>query len=186
MLSEERAELRRLCDEASPGPWRYGVGPYGWDEGVITGEGEVIITNSGHGGTSIKSEDAAFITAARGALPQLLADLEAAEKRAVQAESEAKGYKQQMERIDWVVWNGRAYQKCYINTTSPNCYYAKQLQELKARLEEAERVVASEGVYRVLANWCGVKSFGMVMQECEPDLRAALTLSDRLRAERSE
>lgn len=81
-MNEARlAELERLCNEATPGPWRYGIGPYGWDDGIIAGEGRpsfsagVVITNSGHGGTDISEADCAFIIAARTALPEIVAAL---------------------------------------------------------------------------------------------------------------
>ena len=67
---QSAAELDRileLAESATPGPWRRGEGPYGWDDGIVQenepvtfGSG-VVITNSGHGGTGGTDEDLDYI-----------------------------------------------------------------------------------------------------------------------------
>ena len=79
--------IKKRCAAATDGPWEHGTGPYGWDDGIIVAEqspsfgggGGVVITNSGHGGTSPSDADAEFIAAARTNVPMLVAALEEAQ-----------------------------------------------------------------------------------------------------------
>lgn len=69
MDSNEIARLRELCAKATPGPWRheqYGTAPcYGLRSTPL----HLVVTVQGE-------DDAAFIAAARTALPALLDDVE--------------------------------------------------------------------------------------------------------------
>lgn len=66
LTEARRAELRKLCDEATPGPWMH-------DEEFYPAEG-MLFQWDGDG------PDAAFIAASRTAIPELLDALDAAER----------------------------------------------------------------------------------------------------------
>lgn len=74
------AELRGLLEAATPGPWACNEEPEGW----MPHEGRVWATGMPHDladevADTLDHRDAAFIAAARNALPALLDRLEAAE-----------------------------------------------------------------------------------------------------------
>lgn len=68
-LRTDLAALETAARAATPGPWKVGYGPYGWDDGIVQADVEVtfgrgvIVTNSGHGSTSLSEQDAAYIAA---------------------------------------------------------------------------------------------------------------------------
>ncbi len=80
ITDDELAEWQRLCDAATPGPWRLD-GRHDYDDGsefgidmIVANNGEpVVIADSGvyppHG------QDAEFIAAARSAIPRLLEEV---------------------------------------------------------------------------------------------------------------
>jgi hypothetical protein len=85
LTQEERAEIRALCDGATPGPWAWSGndidgGEHGL-ESVIEMEVSCGVYCLG-GSVSMRASgaDRAFIAAARTALPRLLDALEAAER----------------------------------------------------------------------------------------------------------
>ena len=76
---EGRDQLRALTDAATEGPWEAGE-PRGWGDNdepqsdIATPAGP--LTWDDHSGEVFKPADAAFIAAAREALPQLLDEVE--------------------------------------------------------------------------------------------------------------
>ena len=86
--------ILKQAEAATDGPWEHGSGPYGWDDGIIVAgqspsfaEG-VVITNSGHGGTSPSDADAEFIAACRTNVPMLVAALEEAQGKLAAVDKE--------------------------------------------------------------------------------------------------
>lgn len=81
MTETERAELRQLASAASPGPW---VAWHPEDAGTSSWLGKAQIANlpqpSADRCSSFLRGDAAFIAAARAAVPLLLDTLKAAER----------------------------------------------------------------------------------------------------------
>lgn len=76
MTDDELARLRELCDAATPGPWEDGTAmccpDMGWVDGP-NGKGVVCPTYEASKRThTLDANDAAFIAAARTALPALL------------------------------------------------------------------------------------------------------------------
>lgn len=80
MTPERKGELRKLCEAATPGPWRSEIDGFGAK--AVIGPRMVFIDD----GTGLRKypcyADNVFIAASRTALPELLADLDAAQARA--------------------------------------------------------------------------------------------------------
>ena len=80
-------EIEARAEAAMAGPWRCGAGPYGWDDGIVQSDVEVtfssgvVLTNSGHGGTSLSDDDGDFIAHTRSDIPWLLAELRDSEEK---------------------------------------------------------------------------------------------------------
>ena len=76
------AEIQARAEKATPGPWEYGLGPYGWDDGIIQSLiKSAILTNSGHSRTSASEDDSKFIAYSREDVPWLCEELLAARER---------------------------------------------------------------------------------------------------------
>ncbi len=69
------AELRKLCEEATPGPWRHKAPAHITHDGTATMLAGTIAICTDPVHPSAK-RDAAFIAAARTALPELIAEVE--------------------------------------------------------------------------------------------------------------
>ena len=72
----------KRCEAATPGPWEFTDGFYGWDSGVFPVGCEdklnqSIFANNGHGNGDPTQADAEFIAHARSDLPAALEALEA-------------------------------------------------------------------------------------------------------------
>lgn len=79
LTPDERAELRVLCEQATPEPWRfYGDGAHG--PRVSGPDLEAVPCDDCGDQVSIGEADGRFIAAARTALPRLLDALEQAER----------------------------------------------------------------------------------------------------------
>ena len=80
MTREELAAIKALADAATPGPWSYTtVKPYATapaSESVAYVSPEMMFGDSVGGGYVDRVADAAFIAAARTAVPALLAEVE--------------------------------------------------------------------------------------------------------------
>ena len=63
-------EIRKLCDDATPGPWR--ISEYKGDYHVYNSKDEPVYYSSAEEGVTAEETDAEFITAARALLPLLL------------------------------------------------------------------------------------------------------------------
>jgi hypothetical protein len=89
MTHEQLQILRALCEKATPGPWEYHKSESG--DGVLCPRGGYVV-EVGHGTTN---NDAAFIAAARDALPALLDEVERLRERLddiQQHAEESEGY----------------------------------------------------------------------------------------------
>lgn len=64
-------DLKKLCDEATPGPWGSRMNPWTY-RGTVDAKGE-------HVASTTRFEDGDFMAAAREALPKLIAVAEAAD-----------------------------------------------------------------------------------------------------------
>jgi hypothetical protein len=71
------AAIRALCEATTPGPWRQ---EYAYNNGGCPTANFYIPGHNGGATVEMLANDAAFIVAARTALPELLARLEAAER----------------------------------------------------------------------------------------------------------
>lgn len=70
-------ELKKLCEEATPGPWDFRHGsPDGFDHWELWNPetGEFVVQDDS--GVEPSKENLAFIAAARSALPKLIAEIE--------------------------------------------------------------------------------------------------------------
>jgi hypothetical protein len=70
MTAEEIAELRAVCDAATPGPWHDG-GDERFGVELKSGTKDVAYANC-YGGISIEDADLEFLTTARTVMPRLL------------------------------------------------------------------------------------------------------------------
>lgn len=83
-MTIDREELRRLCEAATPGPWKWWTSN-SWRRlrscrrDSHPSVAEPIVARDGHPDMIISDADQAFIAAARTAVPALLDALEAAE-----------------------------------------------------------------------------------------------------------
>lgn len=101
--------LRALCDAASPGPWAYEeheMTPAFRHESSIAGpDGDVVFAwwddpeSEAYGGIVVEDEDAAFIAAARDALPVLVATLARIEALADRLERNAANHTDEFTRL---------------------------------------------------------------------------------------
>jgi hypothetical protein len=80
LTQEERAEIRALSERATPGEWSVEGPSRGFAGYIIHGAGYVELASLLESSESDAEADAAFIAAARTALPRLLDALEAAER----------------------------------------------------------------------------------------------------------
>jgi hypothetical protein len=80
LTHEERAEIRALSERATPGEWSVEGPSRGFAGYIIHGAGYVELASLLESSESDAEADAAFIAAARPALPRLLDALEAAER----------------------------------------------------------------------------------------------------------
>jgi hypothetical protein len=93
MTDEQLANLRRLADAATPGPWEFS---WSWQKPRNKPEHEAWSQGPTHSGGGLAScapqaeDDARFIVAARDAVPALLDDLAAMTQRAERAEADAR------------------------------------------------------------------------------------------------
>jgi hypothetical protein len=76
-MTIDTAALRELCERATPGPWEYGIDPCHFDSPEVRNNRWAIYVPT--------DEDAAFIAAARTALPELLDRVEKLENVAEEA-----------------------------------------------------------------------------------------------------
>lgn len=114
MTKEQRAELRELCNAATPGPWgvdkRDGIARSEWENGehdndclafdIVTeadksGESAFLELQGFHKGMIQRSADALFIAASRAVVPALLDALDAADARIAVLESAVRA------ALDW-------------------------------------------------------------------------------------
>ncbi len=80
MITDQRIrELRELCGKATPGPWRINITGH-----ALTSEKETVCFDE-----ELRNVDIAFISASRTAIPELLDELDAAEK-ALRRESDIR------------------------------------------------------------------------------------------------
>lgn len=84
---EQRQQWRALADGATEGPWEAARDRDNWIVGDLWNGLNGMVGGFAAGGGPQAEADAAFIAAAREAVPALLADLEAAEARAEKAEA---------------------------------------------------------------------------------------------------
>lgn len=82
MASDKRTQLRQLCDDASPGPWEVSSGFPDQDRPtvMVVRPGRDSMIELGAAEDDNNAADAAFIAAARAALPALLEALALAER----------------------------------------------------------------------------------------------------------
>ena len=78
------AAIRKRYEAASPGPWEFTDGFYGWDSGIFPVGCEdklnqSIFANNGHGNGDPTQADAEFIAHARTDLPDVVEALEEAQ-----------------------------------------------------------------------------------------------------------
>jgi hypothetical protein len=98
---EQRAEWQRLADAATPGPWNAYTATCCPDQGGVAGTNRhVCPQHVGAYGHPMDIEDAAFIAAAREAVPALLSSLAAAEERARAAIEARDVYRAKYEQAD--------------------------------------------------------------------------------------
>lgn len=81
---EQIGAIRERAAKATPGPWEYTTGFYGWDMGIFPVGGKdklngSIIANNGHANGDPLDEDATFIAHAREDIPALLVHIETLE-----------------------------------------------------------------------------------------------------------
>lgn len=87
--------LRELADRATPGPWEVNVGDLDGDITVHHNQGvRASVAWFGMAPAPYSREDAAFIAAARTALPALLDENTALQARATRAEAERDEWRQ--------------------------------------------------------------------------------------------
>lgn len=90
MTHERIAELKALCDAATPGPWRQDyervIGNGEWIEDVAT----AVYTGPPRFHEQ-RFHDAALIAAARTALPEALAEIERLRAQVAELEAEVEG-----------------------------------------------------------------------------------------------
>ncbi len=77
MKEDELQALRALCEKAHPGPWRLHGDGFVWAE-FDKDKGACSTVGSGEGivGEMYEKDDAAFVAAARDAVPKLIAEVE--------------------------------------------------------------------------------------------------------------
>jgi uncharacterized protein (DUF885 family) len=76
-MTTDHAALRALADAATPGPWEVERDPYGDDDYPVSANGRYLCVSPDDGVRGGHSEaDAAFIAAARDAVPALLDEVE--------------------------------------------------------------------------------------------------------------
>src|SRR5687768_15286619 len=85
MTGERLAELERLCEAATPGPWYAPeqLGGHVWGDRALGQQSNEILyhhkvadcTYHADGGFEQRGQNAAFIAAARTALPELIAEV---------------------------------------------------------------------------------------------------------------
>ena len=71
----ELVAWEQLCQAATAGPWRRGDHTNGYDYEVFSEAGRYIVCSGSDEGGVLEPADAAFIAAARDALPRLLAEV---------------------------------------------------------------------------------------------------------------
>lgn len=80
LTPERRAELKRLCEQATPGPWEVTDESCARCRKENTHEYAIYAIPQGNHDQFIRKEDADFIAAARTALPSLLEEVERLER----------------------------------------------------------------------------------------------------------
>ena len=82
----DTAAANRRCEAATPEPWEFVNGFYGWDMGIFPVGckdklNEAVVANNGHSNGDLSQADGDFIAHARTDLPAALEALEEAQKQ---------------------------------------------------------------------------------------------------------
>lgn len=149
MTAERRAELRKLCDAATSGPWRYRPDPFD-DWGIVRGPDDYVVAVARYQTAGLTEDqlnqhrrnrtdpagpDALLIVAARTALPEALDTIEAQAAEIERLKKERD--EAQRDHTDMMWQRRRAEEQC--EDVEAECAH------LREALRVADELAASRG-----------------------------------------